>query len=68
LVEEGMKQITEYLNPESTIADAANMMLKEGVRALPVLNEADSLIGIITKGDLTRFVANGFKIEQNNVD
>ncbi|MHA1264141.1 MAG: CBS domain-containing protein [Candidatus Helarchaeota archaeon] len=64
LVIDGMKSISDYLTPESTIADAANLMLKLGVRALPVVNESNSLIGILTKGDLTRFVARGFKIKE----
>ncbi|NVM53002.1 MAG: CBS domain-containing protein [Candidatus Helarchaeota archaeon] len=61
LVQDAMKPLSEYLTPESTIADAANMMMKQGVRALPILNEDNTLIGIITKGDLTRFIAKGFK-------
>jgi len=64
LVQDAMKPINVHLTPDSTIADAANMMLENGVRALPVVDETESLIGIITKGDLTRFTANGFKIEK----
>ena len=64
LVQDAMKQLDEYLTPDSSIADAANMMLKEGVRALPVMNKDDLLIGILTKGDLTRFIARGFKTEK----
>jgi len=62
LVQDAMKQLDEHLSPDSTIADAANMMLEKGVRALPILDEEGKLIGIITKGDLTRFVARGFKL------
>ncbi|TFG05850.1 MAG: CBS domain-containing protein [Promethearchaeota archaeon] len=64
LVQDAMKQLNEHITPESTIADAANLMLKLGVRALPVLSQVGSLNGIITKGDLTRFVANGFKLSK----
>ncbi|MFX1293461.1 MAG: CBS domain-containing protein [Promethearchaeota archaeon] len=62
LVKDAMKQLDDHLTTKSTIADAAKMMLEKGVRALPVVNEEGSLIGIITKGDLTRFVARGFKV------
>ena len=63
-----MKPLDEYLTLKSTVADAAKMMLEKGVRALPVLNDEGKLIGIITKGDLTRFVARGFKVikEENS--
>ena len=64
LVQDAMKQLDEYLTADSSIADAATIMLKEGVRALPVLNKDGLLIGILTKGDLTRFVARGFKTEK----
>ena len=56
-----MKQLDAHLSPQSTVADAANMMLEKGVRALPVIDETSALIGLITKGDLTRFIAKGFK-------
>lgn len=64
LVQDAMKPLNVYLTPDSTIADAASMMIENGVRALPVVDEANTLIGIVTKGDLTRFIANGFKIEK----
>jgi CBS domain-containing protein len=61
LVKDAMKQLDVHLSPQSTVADAANMMLEKGVRALPVIDENSSLVGLITKGDLTRFIAKGFK-------
>jgi CBS domain-containing protein len=65
LVQDAMKQLDKFLTPESTIAEASEMMLKEGVRALPVINEENPIFGIVTKGDLTRFVARGFKIKND---
>jgi CBS domain-containing protein len=61
MVKDAMKPLDDHLNPQSTIADAANMMLEIGVRALPVTDENSVLIGLVTKGDLTRFIAKGFK-------
>ncbi len=64
LVRDGMKQLDAYLTVESSIADAAKMMLEKGVRALPIIDENERLLGIVTKGDLTRFIARGFKIQK----
>lgn len=61
MVKDAMKQLDAHLSPQSTVADAANMMLEKGVRALPVIDENGALIGLLTKGDLTRFIAKGFK-------
>ena len=61
LVKDAMKQLDAHLSPQSTVADAANMMLEKAVRALPVTDENSALIGLITKGDLTRFIAKGYK-------
>lgn len=36
---------------------AASLMLDAGVSALPVVNEADEVVGIITSRDLLRYVA-----------
>lgn len=65
LVKDSMKQLDQYLTPESTIAEAAKLMLELGVRALPVIQD-EKLIGIVTKGDLTRFVARGFKLKEKD--
>jgi len=65
LVQDAMKQLDKFLTIESTVAESAEIMLKQGVRALPIVDENNSIIGIVTKGDLTRFVARGFKTKNN---
>jgi len=40
--------------PETTLADAARMMLARRVSGLPVLDAAGHLVGVVTEGDLLR--------------
>lgn len=41
----------------ASVEVAAQLMLDAGVSALPVVNEADHLVGILTSRDLIRYVA-----------
>ncbi len=45
--------------PSATIAEAANLMLKERISGLPVIDDNRNLVGIITEGDLLRRVEAG---------
>ncbi|MCF3103189.1 CBS domain-containing protein [Streptomyces roseoverticillatus] len=40
--------------PEWNVVEAARLMAVEGVRRLPVVDEADRLVGIVSRGDLLR--------------
>jgi len=40
--------------PETTLADAARIMLAQRVSGLPVLDKSGALIGVVTEGDLLR--------------
>ena len=42
------------IRQEATVRDAARLMLERGISALPVLDEKDRLVGIISEGDLMR--------------
>ncbi|WP_217145823.1 CBS domain-containing protein [Streptomyces sp. AC627_RSS907] len=42
------------VHPEQTVPDAARLMERRGVERLPVVDEADRLIGIVTRRDLLR--------------
>ena len=42
------------VQPDTTVADAARIMLANHLTGLPVQNEAGDLVGIITEGDLLR--------------
>ncbi|MDB5607949.1 MAG: hypothetical protein JWP25_4849 [Bradyrhizobium sp.] len=40
--------------PETTIVEAANLMLQRHVSGLPVLDAAGKLVGIVSEGDFIR--------------
>lgn len=42
------------IGQEATVREAAKLMLERGVSALPVLDQKDRLVGIISEGDLVR--------------
>jgi len=54
-------QVAEYslatVREDTPIADAADVLLEGGFSALPVVNEADAIVGIITTRDLLRHLA-----------
>ncbi|MGY5853757.1 MAG: CBS domain-containing protein [Candidatus Thorarchaeota archaeon] len=52
------------VSPEMSISEAATMMLGANLNTLPVVGEGNRLMGIISATDLTRFVANKFKIPE----
>jgi CBS domain-containing protein len=45
------------IRPEDSIKDAARLMHDKHVRRLPVVNEMDKVVGIITRGDIVRSMA-----------
>lgn len=56
LVEDVMKTPVVWTGPNTTATDAAKIMIKHNVGALPVV-ENDSIIGIITRTDLIKTVS-----------
>ncbi|MFF9396171.1 CBS domain-containing protein [Streptomyces griseoluteus] len=42
------------VHPEQTVPDAARLLERRGIERLPVVDEADRLIGIATRRDLLR--------------
>ena len=40
--------------PETTIVEAANLMLRNHVSGLPVVDKADAVVGIVSEGDFLR--------------
>jgi CBS domain-containing protein len=47
------------ISTDSTVREAARAMLERRVSALPVLDEADRMVGIVSEGDLVRRVELG---------
>ena len=42
------------VKPDTSIADAANIMLQQHISGLPVVSETGKLVGIISEGDFIR--------------
>jgi len=61
-VADAMAQQAPFVSPDDNIADVAKKMIDAGLNNLPVVGEGHRLIGIISATDMTRFVANKFKV------
>ena len=44
------------VDPDRTLGEAAHLMLEHDIRALPVVNEGGSLVGIVTHKELLKFL------------
>lgn len=49
-----MTTVAVTIGPEATVQGAARLMLERAISALPVVDEKDRVIGIISEGDLIR--------------
>ena len=45
--------------PQTTVQDAAKLMINNGISGLPIVDEDRQLVGIITEGDLLRRAETG---------
>ena len=54
IVRDFMTKNPIYTNPKELIANVKNMMDREQITKVPVLDEAGKLIGVITKTDLKK--------------
>jgi len=61
-VVDAMLQQPPLVGPGDSIAEAATKMLDANLNTLPVVEKGNRLIGMISATDLTRFVANKFKV------
>jgi len=61
-VVDAMKQQPPMVAPEDSIAEAATKMLDANLTTIPVVEKGNRLVGMISATDLTRFVANKFKV------
>ncbi|MGZ7159386.1 MAG: CBS domain-containing protein [Methanobacterium sp.] len=57
LVEDIMTQNVRTIPQISTISEASTMMMDENISGIPVIDERSDVIGIITKTDLMKFIA-----------
>ncbi len=56
LVRDVMTSRVTSVGPETTLGDAARLMVERDVRALPVVDDAGSLLGMVTHRELLRFL------------
>jgi CBS domain-containing protein len=61
-VVDAMLQQPPLTTADESIAEAAKKMLDANLNTLPVVEKGNRLIGMISATDLTRFVANKFKV------
>ena len=61
-VVDAMMQQPPMVSADDSIAEAARKMLEANLNTLPVVEKGNRLIGMISATDLTRFVANKFKV------
>jgi CBS domain-containing protein len=54
-----MTQKVISVTPDTTIAEAAGLLLQHRISGLPVLDPAGTVVGIVTEGDLLRRVETG---------
>jgi CBS domain-containing protein len=57
LVRDVMTANVITIQSNDTIAHAARLMITHKIGGLPVVNESDELVGIVTESDLFRFLA-----------
>ncbi|WP_231624182.1 CBS domain-containing protein [Methanobrevibacter arboriphilus] len=58
LVEEIMISPVVKIGPNDNISDAAILMDKEDIKRIPVVDDEDNLIGIVTRGDIVKALVN----------
>lgn len=64
-VVDAMLQQPPLTTPEESLAEAVEKMLESNLNILPVVTEGNKLVGVISQTDLTRFVANKFKVPES---
>jgi Predicted signal-transduction protein containing cAMP-binding and CBS domains len=60
LVEEYMNTVTTTAVANDSLEDAADRMMKNGIHHIPVVDEEEGVIGILTTTDLTAYLSPGW--------
>jgi CBS domain-containing protein len=60
-VKEVMRSPVKTIKESALIGEAAKLMVTENVRGLPVVDESNALVGMLTKTDLTQYFSEHFK-------
>lgn len=68
IVEEIMKKEVSTLSPESSIADAIQLMKSKKIRHLPILDKEEQIVGIVTDRDIKEATSPIFHYEEHKED
>ncbi|NHI91909.1 MAG: CBS domain-containing protein [Candidatus Lokiarchaeota archaeon] len=63
LVGDVMEAEPPTIKQNEEIGEAASLMLSEGLRGIPILDEKDTFTGIVTKTDMIALVKNQFQVD-----
>ena len=63
LVKDIMISSVITIHPNNDIGDAAILMDQKNIKRIPVIDDEDNLIGIVTRGDIVKALVN-YKIEE----
>lgn len=63
-----MTRDVKTISPDAPIRDAANMMFKQELNPLPVVDEDGRLLGIISRSDIVRMIAMASEIAEEGVE
>nr|MDO8100321.1 CBS domain-containing protein [Candidatus Njordarchaeota archaeon] len=61
-VSSAMRVAPPISRPDSKVKDAAKTMIEERLKALPVLDYRERLVGVVSKTDMTRLVSNKLRV------
>jgi CBS domain-containing protein len=58
-IEQLMRSPVKSLRPHNSLADAAGLLIENGVHAVPVVDDADRVLGIVSTSDIIRTLMHG---------
>jgi CBS domain-containing protein len=65
LVEQALEAIQYRVYPDTPLSEVIDLMVRRGVRALPIVGESYEVLGIITAGDALREVVSDGRAEES---
>ncbi len=65
--EDLMSTIVVTVKENTLVRDAAHLMLRDRVSGIPVVNDQNNIVGIVTVTDLFRVVDNAFRYQNSSV-
>jgi CBS domain-containing protein len=61
-----MSKAPQFVSPDATIGEAADIMLARKISGLPVVDATGTLVGIITESDIFRMVVHHWRQSQDD--